>query len=54
MLMRIFDFLFPFCLGGLVGWTGGYCFGWLVGTKDTERRWSDAVGRKESDDWWVD
>lgn len=34
-----------FCFGGLFGWVGGYCYGWLTGTKDTERRWSDAVGR---------
>lgn len=30
---------------GLVGWVGGYCYGWLMGVKETERRWSDAVGR---------
>jgi membrane protein DedA with SNARE-associated domain len=34
-----------FSVGGLVGWTGGYCCGWLLGEKDTERRWSEAVGR---------
>lgn len=34
-----------FCLGGLFGWVGGYCYGWLMGEKDTERRWSEAVGR---------
>jgi hypothetical protein len=34
---------------GLV--VGGYVFGWLAGwhagTKDTERRWSEAVGRAD-------
>ena len=36
-----------FCGGGLIGWVGGYCYGWLMGTKDTERRWSEAVGRAD-------
>jgi hypothetical protein len=27
------------------GWLLGYVLGWNAGTKDTERRWSDAVGR---------
>lgn len=33
--------------GGLLGWIGGYAFGWLVGVKETEERWSEAVGRAE-------
>lgn len=37
--------LMAFCVGGLFGWCGGYCYGWLMGEKDTERRWSVAVGR---------
>jgi hypothetical protein len=43
-----------FCGGGLAGWIGGYCYGWLMGTKDTERRWSDAVTRKEHDDAYAE
>lgn len=35
---------------GLIGWVGGYCYGWLMGTKDTERRWSEAVARKHDRD----
>ena len=34
-----------FVLGLLVGWFVGYMMGWNVGTKDTERRWSEAVSR---------
>lgn len=34
-----------FVAGGLLGWVGGYCYGYLMGVKETERRWSDAVGR---------
>lgn len=34
------------CLvSALVGWIGGYCYGWTKGENDTERRWADAVGR---------
>lgn len=29
----------------LIGWVGGYCFGFLMGVKDTERRWTEAVDR---------
>ena len=25
----------------------GYVFGWNAGTKDTERRWAEAVGRAD-------
>ncbi len=34
-----------FCVGGLIGWLSGYTHGWTLGEKDTERRWSEAVGR---------
>ncbi len=34
------------CLvSALFGWVGGYCYGFLMGERDTERRWADAVGR---------
>lgn len=39
--------MIAFSGGGLVGWIGGYAYGWLMGTEDTERRWSDAVGRSK-------
>lgn len=35
--------LLVFLVGGLFGWGGGYCYGWLVGTEETERRWADWV-----------
>ena len=34
-----------FLVGGLIGWFGGYAFGWLVGQKDTDRRWANAADR---------
>ncbi len=34
------------CLvSALFAWVGGFCFGWLKGEQDTERRWSDACKR---------
>lgn len=36
-----------FCIGGLVGYIGGWCRGWLVGVGETEQRWADAVGRAD-------
>jgi hypothetical protein len=36
-----------FGLGGLIGWFGGAAYGYLAGVKETERRWSDAVGRAD-------
>ena len=41
--------LIAFPLGGLIGWIGGYCYGLLVGVKETEQRWSDAVARADHD-----
>jgi hypothetical protein len=38
------------CLIGVVfgaGFLLGHMFGWHKGTDDTERRWSDAVNRKD-------
>lgn len=29
----------------LFGWCAGYLWGYASGVKETERRWSDAVGR---------
>jgi hypothetical protein len=34
-------------VGVLLGWMGGYCHGWLMGTKETERRWADSVRHAE-------
>lgn len=33
---------------GLVGWLAGYMVGMNTGIKDTEQRWSDAVGRADA------
>lgn len=41
----ILQFVVPFALGCAI-WVAGYVYGWNEGTKDTERRWHDAVTRK--------
>lgn len=33
--------------GGLLGFFGGIAYGYAVGVKETEVRWSEAVGRAE-------
>lgn len=33
----------------LIGYIGGFCLGWLVGVKETEQRWADAVDRAIND-----
>jgi len=40
-------FVLPFLWGIGLGLFIGFCFGWSAGTRDTERRWADAVGRAD-------
>jgi len=46
------DFLtifFFFVLGLTIGWVAGVLFGYNLGVKETEKRWSDAVEKKENE-----